>query len=150
MKITDLFTSAGMSRRLEIQGDVPDTKLLYKSFLKMAWPAIVESVLMSLVNLIDTMMVSSCGTNSVAAVGITTQPRMIFYAIFFALSIAVTAIVSRRNGQGDKEGANACLSQSLGLVAILAVVFCGTAVFVAESTCTISPVVIFDVVVLPL
>ncbi len=132
MKITDLFTSSGMSRRVDVKGDIPDTKKLYKNFFLMAWPAVVESVLMSLVNLIDTMMVSSCGTNSVAAVGITTQPRMIFYAVFFALSIAVTAIVSRRNGQGDKEGANACLSQSLGLVVILAVVLCGTAIVIAE------------------
>ncbi len=98
----------------------------------MAWPAMVESILMSLVNLVDSIMVSSCGTNAVAAVGLTTQPRMIFYAVFFALSIAVTAIVSRRKGQNDREGANACLAQSLGLVAVLAVVLCGTAVIVAK------------------
>ncbi len=98
----------------------------------MAWPAMVESILMSLVNLVDSIMVSSCGTNAVAAVGLTTQPRMIFYAVFFALSISVTAIVSRRKGQNDREGANACLAQSLGLVAVLAVVLCGTAVIVAE------------------
>lgn len=121
-----------MSRKLELQGEIPTTKNLYKDFMIMAWPAIVESVLMSFVNIIDTMMVSNCGTNAVAAVGITTQPRMIFYAVFFALSIAVTAIVSRRKGQNDREGANACLAQSMGLVAVLAVVLCGTAVFVAE------------------
>ena len=132
MKITDIFTSSGMSRSIEVKGDIPDTKILYKGFMLMAWPAVVESVLMSLVNLVDTMMVSNCGTNAVAAVGVTTQPRMIFYAVFFALSIAVTAIVSRRRGQEDREGAIACLSQSLGLVAVLAVILCGTAIFVSE------------------
>lgn len=132
MKISDLYSSRGMSRRLEVTGDIPETKTLYKGFLKMAWPAMVESILMSLVNLVDTMMVSNCGTDSVAAVGLTTQPRMIFYAVFFALSIAVTAIVSRRKGQNDQEGANACLAQSMGLVAVLAIILCGTAVIVAE------------------
>ncbi len=132
MKITDIFSSSGMSRGIEVKGDIPGTKTLYKGFMLMAWPAVVESVLMSLVNLVDTMMVSNCGTNAVAAVGVTTQPRMIFYAVFFALSIAVTAIVSRRRGQEDREGANACLSQSLGLVAVLAVILCGTAIFVSE------------------
>lgn len=132
MSITSLFSTKGMARRLNVVGELPTSKQLYKSFLAMAWPAMVESVLMSLVNLIDTMMVSGCGTDAVAAVGITTQPRMIFYAIFFALSIAVTAIVSRRNGQGDKEGANECLAQSLGLVAVLAVILCGTAITIAE------------------
>ena len=92
----------------------------------------IESVLMSLVNIFDTIMVSGQGIDAVAGVGLTTQPRMIFYAVFFALSIAVTSIVSRRKGQGDQEGANASLNQALGLVALLAVVLCGTAVLVAE------------------
>ncbi len=132
MLISRLFTSEGMSRKLKIHGELPDTKSLYKGFMKMAWPAMVESILMSLVNLVDSVMVSSCGTNSVAAVGLTTQPRMIFYSVFFALNIAVTAIVSRRKGQNDKEGANAALAQALGLTAVLAVILCGTAVFTAE------------------
>lgn len=130
--MTRLFSSEGMSRKLKLHGDVPTTKTLYKDFLKMAWPAIVESVLMSFVNIVDTMMVANCGTNAVAAVGITTQPRMIFYAVFFALSVAVTAIVSRRKGQDDREGANKCLSQSMGLITVLAVILCGTAIVVAE------------------
>ncbi len=132
MSITSLFTSNGMARKLNCCGDIPNTKTLYKDFMLMAWPAMVESVLMSLVNLVDTMMVSKCGTNAVAAVGLTTQPRMIFYAVFFALSVAVTAIVSRRRGQNDRDGANACLAQAMGLVAVLGVVLCGAAIVVAD------------------
>ncbi len=128
----NLFSVKHMSRKLNIHGELPTTKGIYTDFMKMAWPAMVESVLMSFVNIVDTMMVSKCGTNAVAAVGLTTQPRMIFYAVFFAMSVAVTAIVSRRKGQGDREGANACMSQSLGLVAVLAILLCGAAVFVAE------------------
>lgn len=130
--LSNIYTSKGMSRKLNVIGDIPDTLDLYKSFLKMAWPAMVESILMSLVNMVDTMMVSNCGTSAVSAVGLTTQPRMIFYSVFFALNIAVTAIVSRRKGQDDREGANACLMQSLGLVAVLAIALCGLAVFNAE------------------
>ncbi len=132
MKITSLYSTEGMSRKLNCCGDLPDTKNLYKDFLKMAWPAMVESILMSLVNMVDTMMVSNCGTNAVSAVGLTTQPRMIFYAIFFALNIAVTAIIARRKGQNDREGANECLAQSLGLVAVLGVVLCGTGILSAD------------------
>ena len=132
MKISNLFSASGMSRKLDVIGDVPSTNTLYKDFIKIAWPAMVESVLMSLVNLFDSIMVSSQGLDTVAAVGLTTQPRMVFYAVFFALSIAVTTIVSRRKGQGDREGANATLAQSLGLVTVLAVVLCGTAIAVAE------------------
>ena len=127
-----LYSSKGMALKLKLQGEIPDTGSLYKDFMKMAWPAMVESILMSLVNMVDTIMVSNCGTTAVSAVGLTTQPRMIFYSVFFALNIAVTAIVSRRKGQNDKDGANACLMQSLGLIAVLAVVLCGFAVYNAE------------------
>ncbi len=132
MFLRNFYSSQGMSRKLNIKGELPNTPSLYKGFLKMAWPAMVESMLMSLVNMVDTMMVSGCGTAAVSAVGLTTQPRMIFYSVFFALNIAVTAIVSRRKGQNDREGANACLMQSLGLVAVLAIVLCGFAVLNAD------------------
>lgn len=132
MKLTNIYTVGGMSKKLKICGELPKTSQLYKSFLKVAWPAMVESVLMSLVNIFDTIMVSGEGIDAVAGVGLTTQPRMIFYAIFFALSIAVTTIVSRRKGQGDQKGANESLAQALGLVTVLAVVLCGTAIIIAE------------------
>lgn len=133
MYLKELFTARGMSRKLNMKGDIPSTSTLYKDFFKMAWPAMIESMLMSFVNIVDTMMVSGCGTTAVSAVGLTTQPRMIFYSVFFALNIAVTAIVSRRKGQDDRDGANACLMQSLGLVAVLAVVLCGLAVWNADA-----------------
>ena len=136
MRLSNIYTVSGMSKKLKICGEMPKTNELYKGFLKVAWPAMVESVLMSLVNIFDTIMVSGEGVPAVAGVGLTTQPRMIFYAIFFAMSIAVTTIVSRRKGQGDQKGANESLAQALGVVAVLAVVLCGTAVAVAEPLLT--------------
>lgn len=126
------YSAESMSRKLSICGEIPSTGSLYKGFLKIAWPAVVESILIGLVNLVDSIMVSSCGSVAVASVGLTNQPRMLFYAVFFALSVSVTAIVSRRKGQGDREGANACLSQSIGLVALLAVVLCGAGIAISE------------------
>ncbi len=126
------FTAAGMSKRIKPLGELPDTRQLYGGFIKVAWPAIVESVLMSLVNLIDTKMVSVLGSSAVAAVGLTTQPRMIFFAVFFAMNIAVTAIVSRRKGQNDRDGANESLGQAISLVSVLAVFLCGAAIVSAE------------------
>lgn len=136
MKLTNLFSVSGLSRKINVLGELPNSKSAYSYFLKIAWPAMVESILMSLVNIFDTIMVSGEGIDAVAAVGLTTQPRMIFYAVFFAMSIAVTTIVSRRKGQSDQEGANASLNQALGLVSVLAIVLCGTAIAVAEPLLT--------------
>ncbi len=133
MFLKKLYSVQGMAKKITPNGELPTTKNLYKAFMLMAWPAMVESVLMSLVNIVDTIMVSNCGTVAVSAVGLTTQPRMIFYSVFFALNITVTAIVARRKGQNDKKGANDCLMQMLGLVGVLAVVLCGLAVLNAEA-----------------
>ncbi len=104
----------------------------YKNFIKVAWPATMEAVLLGLVNFIDSIMVSTQGSTAVAAVGLTNQPRFIFYAVFFALNIGVTAIVSRRKGENDREDANRCLAQALSLCLILGVILVSAAIYFAE------------------
>ncbi len=131
MKI-NLFSSRRLSKNINISGDVPSGRDLYVGFLKTAWPAMLESLLLSLVNVVDSIMVSNCGTNAVAAVGLTNQPRFLFYAVFFSLSVSVTAIVARRRGQNDREGANACLSQALGVCFVLIAVLFTASMFAAE------------------
>jgi len=80
--IKDFFTVRGMVGKQAVLGDLPKTKELYLSYLKVAWPAIAESVLVGLVSFIDTMMVSVLGTAAVAAVGLTGQPKLIIFAVF--------------------------------------------------------------------
>ncbi len=109
-----------------------DTAHFYKSYLKMAWPAVAESVLLGLVSVVDTVMVSTVGTKAVAAVGLTNQPRFLFQAVFIALSIGITAIVSRRKGENRQEDANKCLAQSLSLVLMLGAVLLTVALLFAE------------------
>ena len=109
-----------------------NTAHYYKSYLKMAWPAVAESVLLGLVSVVDTVMVSTVGTTAVAAVGLTNQPRFLFQAVFIALSIGVTAIVSRRKGENRQADANKCLAQALSLVLILGCVLLAVAMVFAE------------------
>ncbi len=109
-----------------------NTGEFYKSFIKVAWPAVMESVLLGLVNFVDSIMVSTQGSTAVAAVGLTNQPRFIFYAVFFALSIGVTAVVSRRKGEGDREDANRTLAQALSLCMILGAILVSAAIYFAE------------------
>ena len=58
-----------------------------KTTIDMAWPAIVESFFVAFAGLIDSLMVSSLGSSSVAAVGLTTQPKLLGLALFFALNV---------------------------------------------------------------
>ena len=91
---------------------------LLKEAITMAWPAVLESFFVSLAGIIDTFMVSSLGTFAVAAVGLTTQPKFIMLAPFFAANVAVSALVARRRGQDDRRNANEILLTALTYVLI--------------------------------
>lgn len=73
-----------------------------KTTIDMAWPAIVESFFVAFAGLIDSLMVSSLGSSSVAAVGLTTQPKLLGLALFFALNVAISALVARRRGSSGR------------------------------------------------
>ena len=77
--------------------------------LNMAWPAIVESFFVAFAGLVDSLMVSSLGSYAVAAVGLTTQPKFIGLSLFFALNVAISALVARRRGENKQEDANGIL-----------------------------------------
>lgn len=115
-----------------------NTGEFYKRFIRIAWPAVAESFLLGLVSFVDNIMVSTVGTDAVAAVGLTGQPRLLFYAVFLAVNMSVNAIVSRRKGEGRREDANKCLAQALSLVLILGVILVGTAIVFAR------PLIIFS------
>lgn len=107
----------------EIAGKSPKyQKENIKITIDMAWPAIVESFFVAFVGLVDSFMVSSLGSYAVAAVGLTTQPKFVGLSLFFAANVAISALVARRRGEGNKEAANRILYTSL-LFIVLAAVF---------------------------
>ena len=77
--------------------------------IHVAWPAILESFFVALVAMIDSYMVSGLGSYAVAAIGLTTQPKFICLALFLAINMAVSALVARRKGQGERDSANRIL-----------------------------------------
>lgn len=89
--------------------------------LDMAWPSIIESFFVAFAGLIDSLMVSSLGSYAVAAVGLTTQPKFMGLALFFATNVAVSALVARRRGEQKQEEANRILSTVLVFIIAAAI-----------------------------
>ena len=89
---------------------------------QMAWPSIVESFFVAFAGLVDSLMVSSLGSYAVAAVGLTTQPKFIGLALFFALNVAISALVARRRGENKAEEANRILSTALLFILVAAII----------------------------
>ena len=106
---------------------LPSNRETYGKYIRLAVPSVCEMVLISLINMMDTVMVSGIGTDAVAAVGLVGQPRMIMLSMFFALNVGITAVVARRRGEKRQDAANAtvrtaiviCIALSALLMALL-------------------------------
>lgn len=88
----------------------------------MAWPSIVESFFVAFAGLVDSLMVSSLGSYAVAAVGLTTQPKFMGLAMFFAMNVAISALVARRRGEEKPEEANRILSTAVVFIFVASVI----------------------------
>lgn len=91
-------------------------KSLMSQTFNMAWPSVVESVLVTLAGMIDTYMVSGLGKASIAAVGVTNQPKFFVFSVFFSINAAIAALVARRLGEKRREDANGLFVTGLAFV----------------------------------
>lgn len=110
-----------------------EKSIFYKRAIKTAWPAVLESFFVAFAGLIDTFMVSSLGTSAVSGVGLTAQPKFIGLTVFFAISVAVSAIVARRVGEDNKKSANETLLTALLISTILCVIISALMVFFSDD-----------------
>ena len=108
------------------------TKDIVKTTLKMAWPSVVESFFVALAGVIDSLMVSGLGSDAVAAVGLTTQPKFIGLAFFIATNIGISALVARRLGEQRKNDANSILMTAIKLIIVASVIISALMVIFAD------------------
>jgi putative MATE family efflux protein len=127
-----LFLIKYMVKPSFIQGELPTTRRAYRTNFNIAWPSALESLLVSLISSVDIMMVGSLGPASISAVGITNQPKYIVLALILSLNVGVTAVMARRKGAQDREGANRCLKQAIMLSAGLAILIGSLAFIFAQ------------------
>jgi putative MATE family efflux protein len=111
---------AGGQLDIEIESGAGKRALI----IGLTWPALAESILASLVSMVDMMMVASLGSYAISAVGLVTQPRFVMLAAFMALSVGSTAMVSRFKGARDQDNANMVLNQSLIMTAGITALLC--------------------------
>ncbi|MGC9343895.1 MAG: MATE family efflux transporter [Bacteroidales bacterium] len=86
---------------------------LSKAIFLLSVPMILEMIMESTFAVFDIYFVSQLGSDAVATVGITESLMTIVYAIGFGLSIATTALVSRRIGEKKKEAASVAAIQAI-------------------------------------
>ena len=88
--------------------------------LTLAWPTMLEQLLQTAVQYIDTAMVGSLGTQATAAVGATTTVGWLVGSTISALGIGFLAYIAQADGAGDSEKVSRASAQ-----AVLATLICG-------------------------
>src|SRR3989440_9444864 len=111
---TPLFWS---SIREALRGSHQDFTVgnLNRAIILLAIPMVLEMVLESLFAVVDVFWVGRLGANAVATVGLTESMLTLVFAVAMGLSLSTTAMVARRIGEKDPEGAAVAGVQAIAL-----------------------------------
>ena len=96
---------------------------LLKDVVQLAWPTMLEQLLFTAVQYIDTFMVSSLGTQATAAVGCTTTVNWLIGSAVSALGVGFLAYISQALGAGDVPRARKAAGQSVLAMLLTGAVF---------------------------
>jgi len=106
-----------MSVREAIRGSHRDYTAgsINRAILLLAIPMVLEMVMEALFALVDVFWVARLGADSVATVGLTESMLTLVYSVAMGLGFSATAMVARRIGEKDREGAAVAGVQAIGL-----------------------------------
>lgn len=107
------------------------TLSIKKSIVLLAIPMILEMVMESLFAVVDIFFVGKLGPGAIATVGLTESVLMIIYAVGMGISIAATALVSRRFGEKNYHKAGSVTYQLMVTGLVLALLTGGIATYFA-------------------
>ncbi len=91
--------------------------------LSLAWPTMLEQLMQTAVQYIDTAMVGALGTEATAAVGATSTVNWLVGSTVSALGIGFLSYIAKACGAGDKAAAKRAASQAVTVVLAAGIAF---------------------------
>ena len=91
--------------------------------MALAWPTMLEQLMQTAVQYIDTAMVGSLGTQATAAVGATSTVSWLIGSTVSAFGVGFLSYIARACGAQDREAARKSVSQAVLMVLVTGIVF---------------------------
>ena len=100
---------------------------LNRAIFLLAVPMVLEMFLESVFAVVDVFWVARLGADALAAVGLSETLLILVYAVALGLSLSATAMVARRVGEKDRDGAATAAVQAIALGVVVGLGFgaCG-------------------------
>lgn len=130
-KLTGFFALFGQA----VKGGERDftTGSIDKAIILLAVPMVLEMVMEGLFALVDVFFVSKLGKEAVATIGLTEVVMTQVVALALGLSMATTAMVARRIGEKDREGASIAAMQAIFIGIVVCILIGITFYFTASD-----------------
>ena len=104
-----------------------------KAIFMLSIPMILEMLMESIFAIVDIAYVSQVSVNAVATIGLTESVITLIYALAIGLSMAATAVVARRIGEKDVQGARVAAVQAISLGIVVSILLGIVGILYAEE-----------------
>ena len=108
---------------MEAKGKKLINAALFAPVIALAWPTMLEQLMQTAVQYIDTAMVGALGTSATAAVGSTTTVNWLVGSTISAFGVGFLAFISQKLGGGERELAKKASAQSVLAVLVVGLLF---------------------------
>lgn len=108
-----------MSNALNTTNNSLSTKELYKWTLKLAIPIMIQSLIDTLVNTADTIMLGYVGQTAMAASSLANQYTFVLYCVFYGMATATAVMCAQYYGKKDFH----TIERIIGLAARISILF---------------------------
>lgn len=98
-------------------------KKMIVTILALAWPTMLEQLMQTAVQYIDTAMVGTLGTHATAAVGATTTVNWLINSSIAALGIGFLSYIAKAIGAGEKQTASNAVAQAVLVTLVTGIFF---------------------------
>lgn len=96
---------------------------MFSVIMALAWPTMLEELMLTAVQYIDVAMVGALGTQATAAVGATSTVSWVVSSSTSALGIGFLAFISQAFGAGDRQRACRASAQAVNVTVIIGLLF---------------------------